>query len=388
MSSVPVFLRVCAIVALAVSAGGCAGRQSHELTNVAFAAEAQVAAEHRIFVATTREPADDPGEVFGRDRAETVTFARVDVSVPPVHETGKIESPPGRAPRDPAKHFAAREIGVYPDTGSFSSGLSQALAAADGRAMVFVHGYNTLFDEAVYRAAQIVHDASYKGVPVLFSWASAGRVVDYIYDSNSATIGRDGLERTLRLLASSGATRIDIVAHSMGNWVAMEALRQLAITGDRDIGGRLGDVVLASPDIDIDVFASQLQRIGRPDRAFFVLHSGDDRALQVSSLIAGNRPRVGYGRDVDRLAALGVIVVDVTNLAAGDGLNHTKFADNPLLVRLLGERLREDDALGNNERDVADRITRLAGGLGQTVGSAAEIIITTPAEVLSVVTQQ
>src|SRR5690606_29453861 len=135
----------------------------------------------------------------------------------------------------------------------------------------FVHGYRTPFDSSVYRAAQIVHDSGYKGTPVLFSWASTGRTVDYIYDNNSATIARDGLERTLRVLQESGAKRVDIVAHSMGNWLTMESLRQLAIGHNKDLSSLLGDVVLASPDIDIDVFKSQLQRIGHPKRPFFVL---------------------------------------------------------------------------------------------------------------------
>src|SRR5690606_12791667 len=179
------------------------------------------------------------------------------------------------------------------------------------------------------RAAQIVHDSGYTGTPVLFSWASTGRTVDYIYDNNSATIARDGLEQTLRMLRDAGAKRIDIVAHSMGNWLTMEALRQLAISNDRDIGNSLGDVVLASPDIDIDVFKSQLRRVGRPDRPFFVLVSRDDRALQISGILAGNRPRVGdYGND-KALAALGVTVVDVSSLSSGDRLNHARFADNP-----------------------------------------------------------
>ena len=70
------------------------------------------------------------------------------------------------------------------------------------------------------------------------------------------------------MLAKTGAKRIDIIAHSMGNWVTMEALRQLAITGDRDLGGKLGDVVLASPDIDVDVFKKQMRRYGKPDKPF------------------------------------------------------------------------------------------------------------------------
>src|SRR5690606_26852535 len=146
----------------------------------------------------------------------------------------------------------------------------------------------------------------------------------------------------------------------------------------------LGDVVLASPDIDIDVFKSQLQRIGRPDRPFFVLISRDDRALLVSSIIAGNRPRVGdYDRDSD-LASLGVVVVDVSGLSSGDRLNHARFADNPVLIQLLGDRLNEGDEFGGSGDDISQRVEQLTRGIGQTIGSAAEIIITTPIEVISI----
>jgi esterase/lipase superfamily enzyme len=54
------------------------------------------------------------------------------------------------------------------------------------------------------------------------------------------------------------------------------------------------------------------------------------------------------------------------------------------MVQLLGQRLNEDDMLGGGSDDVSRRIEGLAQGLGQTLGSAAEIIITTPFEVINV----
>jgi esterase/lipase superfamily enzyme len=376
--------RVLAIAAVAIVASACGSGPQRGLLDPAQAAQSASLARHDILVATTRTRSADPAILFDGGRAPELGFASVEITVPPGHVTGELERPRNGAP-DPERHFAAGSVATFGDVATFQEELRGRLAESDGRALLFIHGYRTRFDGAVMRMAQLVHDSGYQGTPVLFSWASAGRTVDYIYDNNSATIGRDGLERTLRLLAESGARRIDIVAHSMGNWVTMEALRQFAIAGDRDIGQRLGDVVLASPDIDVDVFKSQLQRIGRPDRPFFVLVSADDRALQLSSLIAGNRPRLGDYGEADDIARLGVIVVNVSDFKSGDSLNHAKFADNPVLVRLLGDRLREDDQLGADADQVGDRITRLAGGLGQTVGSAAEIIITTPIDVINVV---
>lgn len=367
---------------MSIAVTGCASQQPRALVTGETAKQADIAGRHTILVATTRAPSDREGEIFGGARAAATGFARVEVTVPAVHESGRIERPRGER-TDPSRHFAASQVALYRDAAGFDADLAHRIAQSNGRAMVFIHGYRTHFDDAVYRATQLVHDSEYGGTPVLFSWASAGRTVDYIYDNNSATIARDALEKTLRTIAANGAKRIDIVAHSMGNWVLMESLRQLAMTNDQDLGGRLGDVVLASPDIDVDVFKSQLRRVGRPERPFFVMVSSDDRALRLSSIIAGNRPRLGDYAKASDLADLGVIVVDLSQISAGDSLNHAKFADNPVLVRLLGERLRDGTTLDGVD-GIGERIELLARGVGTTVTSAAEIVITTPFEVISV----
>ncbi len=252
----------------------------------------------------------------------------------------------------------ATEVVPYDAQPQFSSALSADIAARGGRVMLFIHGYNTSFDSAVYRMTQIAHDSNYGGTPVLFSWASGGKTTDYVYDRESASVARDQLEATMRLLAQSGARRIDIVAHSMGTWVTMEALRQLAITGDRDLGGKLGDVVLASPDIDVDVFKSQMRRYGKPNKPFILLLSGDDRALKISGILAGRKPRVGDYTDAAELAAYGVTMVDLSSAKSTDNFNHNKFADNPELVAQLGRRLKEDDGFAK-DRDVTDRIAAM-----------------------------
>jgi len=378
--------RICLLSFLLVLAG-CAGQKTHELlaTAAISTSASEVAGTHDIYVATTRARAEDKRQVFDGQRSSVLSFARVTMAVPKIHKVGEIERRKKNQKADPAKYFTATNVVAYDSQPTFSSALNADIARRGGRALVFVHGYNTQFDDAIYRMTQIAHDAGYAGTPVLFSWASGGKTVDYVYDSNSASAARDQLEVTLRMLAQSGATRIDIIAHSMGNWVTMEALRQLAITGDRDLNGKLGDVVLASPDIDVDVFKSQMRRYGRPSKPFYLLLSGDDRALELSQIIAGNKPRLGGYKDAADIATYGVVVVDLTNVSAGDRLNHTKFADNPILVKLLGEGLRDDDRFtAQSEDDVTRRIGQLTQGIGQTVGSAADIIITTPFEVLKI----
>ena len=59
------------------------------------------------------------------------------------------------------------------------------------RALVFVHGYNNRFDDAVFRFAQLVHDTNAAVVPVLFTWPSRANALSYGYDRESAGLSRD-----------------------------------------------------------------------------------------------------------------------------------------------------------------------------------------------------
>ncbi|WP_256750949.1 alpha/beta hydrolase [Mesorhizobium sp. Mes31] len=381
-------LKSLVIVAFALAVTGCAGRNTHDLlsrTTVA-APASDVAATHEIFVATTRRKATkDPRQVFDGDRSPTTSYARVDVTVPKTHQVGAIERAKGSANSNPAKDFTAKDVTFYDGAPQFAKAVGADIAMRGGRALVFVHGFNNGFDDGIYRLTQIAHDTKFPGTPVLFSWASSGKTTGYIYDKESANAARDDLEATLRMLAKTQVKSIDIIAHSMGTWVTMEALRQLAITGDRDLGGKLGYVILASPDIDVDVFKKQMIRYGKPDKPFAILLSADDRALKLSSLISGDKPRVGdYGNAAD-LASYGVSVVDLSQAKGGDRLNHAKFADNPILVQLLGDRLRTPAGLASDDTSPA-QLDNLGQGLGKAVGSVAEIVITTPFKVLTIAT--
>ena len=163
------------------------------------------------------------------------------------------------------------------------------------KVLIFVHGYNTRFEEAVYRFAQIVHDARVDVAPVLFTWPSGGSVVDYVYDRDSAMYSRDAFETVLRTLVDNkNVGSISILAHSMGNYLAVEGLRQMAIR-DHGLPSKIRDVMLASPDIDVDVFRRQIAEIDvRPRTTQFTLFvSRDDKALGISSFLARDSTRLG-----------------------------------------------------------------------------------------------
>ena len=129
------------------------------------------------------------------------------------------------------------------------------------------------------------------------------------------------------------------------NWVTTEALRQIKISGDLRNVNKIGVTVLAAPDIDIDVFKSQMRRFGNPQKPLYVVLSKDDKALWASKLIAGGETRVGDDPNVEELAAMGANVIDLTDVKADDPTNHGKFAQlaevAPQLREVLGKGIGE-----------------------------------------------
>ena len=315
-----------AILFACLLVAACASRpESGFLTPVAVMTPG--AHDHTLLVATTRERDDRPGTLFNGERASAIDYAQLTVSVPPNHVDGKIEWA-STAPGDPATNFVVRDERYVDGDKAFIQALNAQLAARPAgsrKVFIFIHGFNTMFAEGLYRLTQVVQDSNAPGVPVLFTWASRGKPAAYLYDTNSATAARDSLEHTIRLLLASNAEQVNVLAHSMGNWVTVEAMRQIKIAGDLDHANKIGYVMLAAPDIDIDVFKSQMRRFGMPRKPFYVVLSRDDKALWLSKTIAGGVTRVGDDVNVAELAALGATVIDLSDLKGADSSNHDKF---------------------------------------------------------------
>jgi len=283
-----------------------------------------------VYVATTRARDVPHQNVFRSGRADKVNFAEFRISVPPNHQPGMIEWPVG-AP-DPATTFATVQQNVL-DGPSFLRAVSQHTdASRAGNVGVFVHGFNSSFQESLFRFAQMAADSDVRGTPILFAWPSEAKLTGYIADKEAATFSRDALAGLLvELSRQKPIGNITVVAHSMGGWLTVEALRQLRLSGQSAVLARL-NVILAAPDIDVDVFQRQMAVIGTLRRPLTVLVSPDDKALSLSGTIAGSRPRVGAlnVRDpkVAELALKSQIqIVDISTLKASDGFNHDRFVN-------------------------------------------------------------
>ncbi|MDL2410568.1 alpha/beta hydrolase, partial [Rhizobium calliandrae] len=174
---------------------------------------------------------------------------------------------------------------------------------------------------------------------------------------------------------------VTILAHSMGSWLAAEALRGVAMR-EKSIPAKVKNVILASPDIDIDVFRRQFTEMGPRRPHLAILTSSSDKALGVSRFLSGGVDRLG-GSDLrpyaPLLKELGVSVIDTSAIATNDPLGHNAFADNPDIVRLLGRRLA-GQSLEGGEVSFADQVGMTAANVA---GSAARVAVAAPVAVIS-----
>jgi esterase/lipase superfamily enzyme len=372
--------RISAVCALALSA---CGRVEGVLTPVAFEAPPGTS-RVELLVATTRSARGVPeAEMFGGERGDALAFADIAVSIPPdsLRRVGDVQWPQ-TLPPDPLRDFTTLRADRLDLAGAVSRFDTRIRRAKDRQVLVFVHGFNTRFEDAVYRFAQIVHDSHTDALPVLFTWPSRGKLVAYGYDHESASFSRDALERVLTALANDKSVGgVSILAHSMGNWVTLEALRQMAIR-NHGLPGKIKNVMLAAPDVDFDVFQRQIVEIGPAASRFVVFVSRDDQALAASRHVWGDKPRAGgvdlsdpsYAQDFTRDR---ILAIDLTGVTSDDPLHHATFAQAPAVVRAIGERLAVGQPLSEGA-GLGEKVGAATAGAVGAVGSVAGAAVTAP----------
>ncbi|NVD41991.1 alpha/beta hydrolase [Ensifer sp. HO-A22] len=368
------------LLVLSILAPGCATRVENVLQPPEVTA--RDASRVNMLVATTRKPSGSPGKLYTGERGTAISLNSVAVSIPPDRnrKIGEVQWP-SRVPPNPEKEFAVLEV-TKADTERQALEWFRKNRNAKRQVLIFVHGFNNTYADAVFRLAQIVHDAGTDAAPILFTWPSRGRAFDYLYDRESANYSRRALEDLILQVAKSPDVQdVTILAHSMGGWLAAEALRGVAMR-EKSIPVKVRNVILASPDIDIDVFRRQFVEMGPKRPHFAILTSTRDKALEVSGWLSGGVDRVG-GSDLRPYASvleeLGVSVIDTSTVATKDPLGHNTFADSPEIVAMLGRRLA-GQTLASGEATFADRVGVAAANLA---GSAARVAVAAPASVIS-----
>jgi esterase/lipase superfamily enzyme/tetratricopeptide (TPR) repeat protein len=290
--------------------------------------------------------------VFGSDRARKLQLGMAEITVPKTHEVPNVERPwVVKIPyfdvtiyaeeEDAKKHFTVKEIKAL--------SREELLALVKARlkdskiykdqALVFVHGYNTSFDNALYRTAQIAYDLDFDGAPFLYSWPSGGAVASYTYDRESAQASEPYLREFLQMVVKeTGAKQVSVIAHSMGNQPVMDVLRDMRNAAPE--GVEISQVILAAPDVDADSFSNLAKTIQGLAKNVTLYVAGNDRALIVSRNFWGSY-RAGDVPPAGPLILPGIDTIDVTAASTDTfAINHSGYASNNKLLDDVGELLK------------------------------------------------
>ncbi|MCK1367992.1 alpha/beta hydrolase [Bradyrhizobium sp. 62] len=303
----------------ALALGGCAGLGA---TGARFDASS-LSLDPTLLVTTTRKPVNGGRTKpwFGPERATTMTVARAKLVAPDESRLSLASVGLGDWRLD-------RVEPVSTDVGDLVA------QSGGGDVLIYVHGFKQTFETAVLDGAHLSDGIKFRGRTMVFSWPSKAGLFDYAYDRDSAMWSRDEFEHVLSALVSApGTGRVNIVAHSMGTMLSLESLRQLYSRYGDTVTSKIGAVVFAAPDIDMDVFSSAIHRIGPLAGKITVIASTNDRALALSGQIAGGMTRVGAAEKAV-LAQLGVRVVDASQEGWGI-INHDLFLSNAEVQRVI-----------------------------------------------------
>jgi len=183
--------------------------------------------------------------------------------------------------------FAGLGNGESTSQARFLAALEPHYVHGGRRVLLFVHGYNTTFAEAAATLACMHHHQGRRGAALLFSWPAGTEFLRYLRERDLARESTNALARLISALSGPGKVeRIDVIVNSTGAFMLIGALHQLEATVGREAMAefKLGNVVLASPDLGLDEFvASDLPLLAAATKRTVVYSNREDRALGMSS---------------------------------------------------------------------------------------------------------
>ena len=280
-----------------------------------------------------------------------MAYGTCEVSIPYRRKPGTLPEPSIlrlEFSQDPAKHVVLMEIDKLPDAEFWKELRARVESSPKKQLLLFVHGYCATFRDAARRTAQMAYDINYQGPSLFFSWPAGSESehfeerANYLKDLRRAEESDEDLITVLEgIRRYSGAQRIHLVAHSMGNFVLTEALKTMA---DRQGPGiaqtpLFDQVALAAPDINAKEFVERTGLRLRPfSRRFTVYASTGDKALWLSKKVKGFAP-LGFLNGYSQSGAKQKLfdLVDASQLTGGwFDSGHIYYGEMPEVLNDFG----------------------------------------------------
>ena len=271
-------------------------------------------------------------ERYTRKR-DKLKFGVAQVSIPHSHVFGEIERPFFDFNEKIGKDIVVIQLDDI-NKNKFSKLLQRKLGKVNkDDILIFIHGYNVTFPNAIRQTAQLTYDLKFKGVPLTYSWTSQGGLAQYAKDEASVMYTIPKLVAFLEeVINNKGKAKIHILAHSMGTRALANALKDISYMYDSP---QFKNVILAAPDIDAEVFESNLySKIIKTTEKITIYTSSKDAALQLSHSVHDGK-RLGEGGENISIFK-DIVTIDASGLDTSFiGLGHSYFSQKEILVNDL-----------------------------------------------------
>ena len=290
----------------------------------------------KVYFATNRKVEGQPNEcsnnIYTSNYSEQIRFGECVVNVPARHPVGALDFDPRGDQNQFFKFLGQRE---WPQPEFESQFLKD-------ETIIFVHGFNVPFEEAILRAAQIQYDLKFPGNVVLYTWPAGANqnsllpnlYINEVYANNykSAIASREHFRKFIELVLKQ-SPKVHLVVHSMGHQVVLPVVSNLK-------NGKLAELVLNAPDMDDKDFTSLKDGLVNNSKRVTLYCSPGDNALVASEKVNGG-VRVGMCRKYKDIDVINVNEVDAPIV----GLGHGYYSSRPILTDiyqvLLGVDVRK-----------------------------------------------
>lgn len=305
-----------------------------------------------VWFATNRMLDNNRG--FTDARSDTVSRGKVLVHVPESHRFGETKGSLWQQLIHLDRRYGALRVQQVEtrNRAAFYAELQAVLEAVkaagqEPQALVFLHGYNVGFAEAAIRAAQLGVDLGMQGATAFFSWPSLNDLKAYTGDEAAI----EGSERAIKdfivdFAINCGAARVHILAHSMGNRGLLRALQRIASDAAAHSPVAFGQIFLAAPDVDRDLFMDLAQLYPTYSERTTLYASGRDLPLWVSKFVHG-APRAGYFEPYTVVPGIDTVAVPHFDV---DKLGHSYYAAAEALLNDMHELMHHGTAPGHRQR--------------------------------------
>ena len=283
-----------------------------------------------LFVVTNRKSKNNSfgcsNNQFGVELDTLTHFGICKINVPKNHSTGQVTlTKDGR--QSSHEYFKILNSKMLTQNSIF-----EFLKKTKRTPLVFVHGFNVRYEDAVLRAAQIAYDLKYQGPVVLFSWpAGAGdgffdeKMITRTYESNIKN-AKGSIEVFKNFLSElkSNDLKINLVVHSMGHQVVLPALKEFTeMDSPKNV---INELILNAPDFDANEFIKLIENIKTTASRITLYCSYNDKAMVASESYNKNE-RLGACTFSENVDSINVSLIDAPTL----GLGHSYYSSRAIL---------------------------------------------------------